>query len=166
EAALGGLASPATVVRDGLGVATVEAADGLDAMRALGYVHAQERWFEMDLMRRAPAGELAALFGPAALELDRAHRVHRMRARAHAGVEAATAAERALLQAYADGANAGREALRVRPWPYLLLRTRPEPWRPEDSLLVGYAMYFDLQDAGNARELALWRARPHLPEDR
>ncbi len=164
NAPLTGLSAPASVSRDALGVVGIEAADEIDAMRALGYVHAQERWFEMDLMRRSAAGELAALFGPIALDTDRRQRVHRMRARAAAEVTAAPEAERTLLQAYADGANAGREALRARPWPYLLLRTTPEPWRPEDSVLVGHAMYFDLQDAGNARELALWKARPHLPE--
>ncbi|MGY1529731.1 penicillin acylase family protein [Luteimonas sp. A649] len=158
-----GLSTKATVTRDALGVATIDAANESDAMRALGYVHAQERWFEMDLMRRSPAGELAALFGSAAVDIDRSHRVHRMRSRARATVEAAPADQRRLLDAYAEGVNAGRDALRVRPWPYLLLRTTPEPWTPEDSVLVGLAMYFDLQDGSNARELALWRARPHLP---
>ena len=161
--ALDGLGAPASVSRDALGVVTVDAADGLDAARALGYVHGQERWFEMDLMRRSPAGELSALVGAAALEVDRRHRVHRMRARARAAIAAAPEAERALLEAYAHGVNAGRAALRSRPWPHLLLRSTPEPWRPEDSVLVGHAMYFDLQDASNARELALWKLRPHLP---
>ena len=164
EVALDGLAAPVSVARDALGVATVEAGGEADAMRALGYVHAQERFFEMDLMRRSPAGELSALFGPMALDADRAHRVHRMRSRARAAVEAAPAGERELLAAYAEGVNAGLAGLRARPWAYLLLRTRPEPWRAEDSVLVGYAMYFDLQDAANARELALWKIRPHLPE--
>ena len=164
DAPLPGLAAPVEVARDAIGVATIEAGGRLDAVRALGHVHAQERWFEMDLMRRAPAGELAALFGPVALEVDRGHRVHRMRARAQAAVAAAPADERETLQAYAEGVNAGLAALRTRPWAYLLLRTRPEPWRPEDSVLAGYAMYFDLQDAGNTRELALWKVRPHMPE--
>lgn len=164
EAALAGLSTQVTVTRDALGVVTVEASGEADALRALGYVHAQERFFEMDLMRRAPAGELSALFGPVALDTDRSHRLHRMRSRARATVDAAPAAERALLAAYAEGVNAGLADLRTRPWAYLLLRSRPEPWRPEDSVLVGHAMYFDLQDAGNARELALWKIRPHLPE--
>lgn len=164
EAALAGLTAPVSVSRDALGVVTVEALDEADAMRALGHVHAQERFFEMDLMRRSPAGELSALFGPMALETDRAHRMHRMRSRARAAVAAAPATERALLVAYCEGVNAGLADLRARPWAYLLLRSAPEPWRPEDSLLVGYAMYFDLQDAANARELALWKIRPHLPD--
>src|SRR5690606_22282570 len=54
-------------------------------------------------------------------------------------------------------------SLAVRPWPYLLLRQAPEPWQAVDTPLVGHAMYFDLQDGTNARELALWRMRPHLP---
>ena len=162
--ALPGLSAPVAIARDGLGIATVDAADAADAMRALGWVHAQERAFEMDLMRRSAAGELAALFGPRALGHDRMQRVHRMRSRARAAFEDAPADERDLLRAYAAGVNSGLDALRVRPWPYLLLRTRPTAWQPEDSILVGYAMYFDLQDAGNTRELALWRIRPHLPD--
>src|SRR5690606_20693026 len=75
------LAAPVSIQRDALGVVTIEAASQADALRALGYVHAQERYFEMDLMRRNAAGELAALFGPAALPVDRAQRIHRMRAR-------------------------------------------------------------------------------------
>ncbi len=164
ETALPGLSAPVAISRDALGVVTVAASGEADAMRALGYVHAQERFFEMDLMRRSPAGELSALFGAVALDTDRRHRVHRMRSRAREAVDAAPAPERELLTAYAEGINAGLGDLRVRPWAYLLLRARPAPWRPEDSVLVGHAMYFDLQDAGNARELALWRIRPHLPE--
>src|SRR5688572_12440855 len=67
EVALAGLSAPATIERDGNGVVTVDAANENDAMRALGYVHAQERYFEMDLLRRTASGELAALFGPVAI---------------------------------------------------------------------------------------------------
>ena len=63
EHALEGLSAPATVTRDALGIATVEAANEADAARALGFLHAQERYFEMDLLRRSAAGELSALFG-------------------------------------------------------------------------------------------------------
>ncbi len=164
NAGLAGLMAPVNVTRDALGVATIDAGNEADAMRALGYVHAQERYFEMDLMRRTAAGELAALFGTVALDADRTHRVHRMRARIAANLDAIVGDRRVQLDAYVEGVNAGLAALDVRPWPYLLLRTAPEPWRAEDSALVAFAMYFDLQDAGNARELALWKVRPHLPE--
>src|SRR5690606_16213929 len=129
----------------------------------LGYLHAQERYFEMDLMRRTAAGELSALFGAVALEADRRHRVHRMRARVDADLDAIAGSQRPLLDAYAAGANAGLADLGARPWPYLLLRRQPEPWTPADTALAGYAMYFDLQDAANQRELALWTLRPQLP---
>ena len=163
ELALPALSAPVTVQRDALGVVTVDAANEVDAMRALGYVHAQERYFEMDLLRRTAAGELSALFGPAAVDLDKQHRMHRMRARITRNLDAVLGDKRPMAQAYVDGVNAGLAALKVRPWPYLLLRTQPEPWQLGDSALVGYAMYFDLQDADNARELAMWRIKPHLP---
>jgi len=164
EVALAGLASPVTIQRDALGVVTIDAANETDALRALGYVHAQERYFEMDLLRRTSAGELSGLFGAIALDLDKRHRTHRMRARVSAHLDTIAGDKLPQLQAYADGVNAGLAALRARPWPYLLLRQQPQPWLPADTTLAGYAMYFDLQDAGNTRELALWKLQPHLPE--
>ena len=161
--ALPGLSAPVSVARDVNGTVTIDAANEADAMRALGYVHAQERYFEMDLLRRTAAGELSALFGKIALDVDKRHRLHRMRARVAANLDAIAGDKRAVLDAYVAGANAGVDALAVRPWPYLLLRQRPAPWTTADTPLAGIAMYFDLQDAANARELALWRMQPHLP---
>ena len=163
DPALPGLSAPVAVARDGNGTVTIDAANEADAMRALGYVHAQERFFEMDLMRRSPAGELSALFGKIALDVDRKHRLHRMRARVAGNMAAIAGDKRAVLDAYVAGANAGVAALPIRPWPYLLLRQQPAPWTAQDTPLAGIAMYFDLQDASNARELALWRIQPHLP---
>ncbi|MEN4904345.1 penicillin acylase family protein [Luteimonas sp. TWI1437] len=160
---LPGLEASATIQRDALGTVTITADSETDAMRALGWVHAQERYFEMDLMRRLPAGELSALFGERALDTDRRHRLHRMRARVDATLTEVAGERMPQLRAYAEGANAGLAALRARPWPYLLLRRQPTPWTPADSALVGFSMYFDLQDAGNVRELAMHRLRPHLP---
>ncbi|UNK43540.1 penicillin acylase family protein [Luteimonas sp. S4-F44] len=160
---LPGLEAPATIQRDALGTVTITADSETDAMRALGWVHAQERYFEMDLMRRLPAGELSALFGERALDTDRRHRLHRMRARVDATLAEVAGARMPQLRAYAEGANAGLAALRARPWPYLLLRQPPAPWTPADSALVGFSMYFDLQDAGNARELTMHRLGPRLP---
>ena len=160
---LPGLTAPVSIARDANGTVTIDAANEHDALRALGYVHAQERYFEMDLLRRTAAGELAALFGEIAVDTDREHRLHRMRARVQRDMDAIAGPKRSQLQAYADGVNAGLAALRVRPWAYLLLRQQPAPWRVEDSPLVGHAMYFDLQGGDNTRELAMWRMRPHLP---
>ena len=160
---LPGLSAPVALARDANGTVTIDAANEADAMRALGYVHAQERYFEMDLLRRTSAGELAALFGRRALDVDKQHRLHRMRARVAANMPAIAGEKADVLAAYVAGANAGLAALPIRPWPYLLLRQQPAPWTAEDTPLVGVAMYFDLQDSRNARELALWRMQPHLP---
>ena len=160
---LPGLSSPVSIERDALGVVTIHAANETDAMRALGYVHAQERFFEMDLMRRSAAGELSELFGKIALDVDKQHRVHRFRARALDQLNAIAGDHLPQLQAYTDGVNAGLADLRVRPWPYLLLQTEPEPWQLSDTALAGYAMFFDLQGGTNQRELALWRIRQVVP---
>ena len=161
---MAGLAASVTVERDTLGSVTLRAQDRHDLVRALGYVHAQERFFEMDLMRRKAAGELAELFGPAALPADRKARMHRMRARASAILEELPATQRQLLDVYRDGVNEGLDALMAHPFPYLLTRTHPVAWRSEDSILVVKAMYFMLNDGNNRRELAFSTMRAALPE--
>jgi penicillin amidase len=142
---LAGLSTAVQVERDAQGVPTIAAANRLDLARGLGFLHGQERFFEMDLLRRAGAGELAGLVGPAALRIDRERRLHRFRARAEAFLAGQSAAQRALVAAYAAGVNAGLAALGHAPWEYTLLRTVPAPWTEADTSLVVYAMYFDLQ---------------------
>ena len=164
DLALPGLSAPVSLQRDALGVVTLDAANETDLARALGYVHAQERYFEMDLMRRSSAGELSELFGPVALKMDKERRTHRMRARVMQDLAAFAGDKLPQLQAYTDGVNAGLADLKVRPWPYLVLRQQPKPWELADSALTGYAMYFDLQDSQNTRELALARIKPQVPE--
>jgi penicillin amidase len=150
ERALPGLTAPVTVTRDSLGVPDIAAADRSDAARALGWLHAQDRFFQMDLQRRSAAGELAELLGPALVNTDRDARRHDFRRRAREVVAACSPDEQALLAAYADGVNAGLEDLRARPWEYFALRQKPAPWRPEDTVLTLHAMFMDL---------ALWSAR-------
>lgn len=163
EVRLPGLDAPVSVQRDAGGVVSIEAGNELDMARALGYVHAQERFFEMDLMRRSAAGELSELFGAAALPMDRRMRVHRLRARTRDHLDVALGNQRNAVEAYRDGVNAGLAALHVRPWPYLLLRQRPRPWDLDDSVLAGLSMYADLQDPGNASELAMARIQEVVP---
>lgn len=160
---LSGLTAAASVHRDRIGVVTIDANSEIDALRALGFVHAQERFFEMDLMRRSAAGELSALFGAIARERDKQVRVHRLRARVDADLVQMAGSQLAAITAYSEGVNAGLAALRTRPWPYLLLHTQPEPWRISDTALAGYALFFDLHDESNARELGLWRIRQVIP---
>ncbi|MDT8363157.1 MAG: penicillin acylase family protein [Nitrosomonas sp.] len=159
-----GLLQAVTVERDSAGSATLTGHNRLDLARALGYVHAQERFFEMDLLRRKASGELAELFGSLALTTDRGARKHRFRSRAQEMLQALPDEQRTLLAAYAEGANQGLAGLTVRPFPYLLTQTAPQNWRSEDSLLVVMAMYLTLQEASVYREAGLSIMRFALPE--
>jgi len=143
---LSGLSAPVKVERDALGVPRITGATRDDVARALGFLHAQDRFFQMDLLRRRAAGELAELFGPAALPTDRSARHHGLRRTAEQVVAGLDARHRAWLEAYVAGVNAGLAALPRQPWEYTVLRTAPRPWKIEDSVLCGYAMWFDLQD--------------------
>jgi len=145
---LQGLSAPVTVTRDALGIPTITGASRKDVARATGFLHAQDRFFQMDLARRRSAGELAALVGPLAFAPDRAIRRHRFRSLARRAVAMMDAGERALLDAYTAGVNRGLSGLRAVPFEYLLLRQQPEPWLPEDSLLVVLTMFITLQDTG------------------
>ena len=158
------LANPVVIERDSLGSVTIRAQDRHEMIWALGYVHAQERFFEMDLMRRRAGGELAELFGSVALPSDRETRKHRMRSRAVAALEQLPDEQRQLLDIYRDGVNHGLDALAARPFPYLLTRTQPAAWRSEDSILVVKSMYFTLNDVNDAREIAFSTMRAALPE--
>ena len=144
--AVPGLKAKVLITRDHLGVPTIYAANRLDATRALGFLHAQDRFFQMDLSRRAGAGELCELVGPVTLGRDRQARVHRPRAGAKRALEQAPPNEVALLQAYAEGVNAGLDALGARPPEYLLLRAAPARWQVEDTYLVTYAIFAELHD--------------------
>ena len=148
EVAAAGFKAPVTATRDKQGTVSITAKDSLDAMRALGFVHAQERFFEMDLARRSAAGELSALLGSATIKMDKEKRQHRLRVRMTAQWEKISAEDREWIGIYTQGVNAGLNALAVRPWQYLVLRADPLPWREVDSLLVISEMYYMLQARG------------------
>lgn len=162
---LAGVTAPVTVTRDALGVPTIEGATREDVARALGFVHAQDRFFQMDLSRRRAAGELSALIGASTVRLDRQTRVLGLRARAREAVASAGAEERRLLQAYTDGVNAGVSALAAPPFEYILLRGTPQPWQVEDCALVLGAMFLQLQDAFGVRERRLTLVHEMLPRE-
>lgn len=163
ELSIAVLKAPVTILRDADGVPTLTAADRLDLARATGVVHAQERFFQMDLMRRDAAGEISALFGSAAVGHDKKRRFMRLRHVARQAVAKTRPRHRDLLQAYADGVNAGLESMTVRPPEYLLLRQQPAPWLPEDTMLVVLAMWITLTDEAGDRDLQLTRLYNTLP---
>jgi penicillin amidase len=164
EAALPGLDSPVRIDRDALGVPTIVAESREDAARALGFVHAQDRFFQMDLQRRQPAGELSALVGARALPIDEESRIHRLRDVAHRAFEQTEPAYRRVLEAYADGVNTGLRSLGAVPPEYLLLRANPEPWLPEDTILTVLAMFNTLQGRQALFERTIGALRDALPE--
>lgn len=155
EVVLEGPRAEVVLDRDARGRVTVRALDRLDLAYGLGYVHGQDRFFQMDLLRRAGEGTLAAVVGRSAVDIDRGARRHDLAGTARAALDRTTAEERAPLEAYARGVNAGLASLRARPWEYFVLRQSPRPWRVIDCYHVVLAMYRDLQDENNRRERAL-----------
>ncbi|GAB5559088.1 MAG: penicillin acylase family protein [Synoicihabitans sp.] len=145
-AQIAGLSAEVRLERDEDGSVTIQAASRLDAARALGFAHGQDRFFQMDVTRRRAAGELSALFGDAALPLDRSVVGHRFRALAQAALAMLPPEQVARLEAYAAGVNAGLQSLEKSPWEYAVLRADARPWAPEDCGLVFYAMVLELQD--------------------
>ena len=125
-----------TINYDEFGVPTVKAATRLDAYFAEGYLHAQNRFTQMDLSRRFAAGELSELVGPAALDRDRSARKYRMRQTALAVVDLMEPSERAALASYTNGVNAGLDDLPGPPPEYAILGSSPGKWSEEDSVLV------------------------------
>lgn len=149
-----GLSSQVTVQRDALGVPTIAGQTFSDVTYAIGFLHAQERFFQMDLMRRIAAGEVSELIGESVLRLDRRTRLHRFRVRAREIFQNLPKEDQDLLSQYAKGVNDGLDALSARPFEYALLRKKATPWKPEDSFLVVFAMYLNLQSYLFPRELA------------
>lgn len=147
-----GLSAPVDIERDAQGVPTVTARSRDDLAWGLGFVHGQDRYFQLDLARRLASGELAALIGAAALPSDRRARIFRFRAVAQQVLAEASPAERAWVTAYTRGVNAGLASLGARPFEYFVLRSAPAPWRKEDSILVLHSMWYQLQYGDLARD--------------
>lgn len=160
-----GLQAPVTIQRDRYGIVSIDAMNRADALLALGYVHAQDRFFQMDLARRAAAGELAELLGIAAFPLDRERRLWRMRALAKRQLALASDTERSLLRAYTRGVNAGLASLSGPPVEYLFLRQQPRPWADEDSLLAVHEMFFTLAHPEPDRRVLLAQLKELLRPD-
>lgn len=159
ELHVAGLSAPVRVERDALGVPTLHGATRLDVARALGFLHAQDRFFQMDVLRRSGSGELAEIFGAAAVPLDRVRRLHGFRQVAAKAVALLPPEKRALLDAYTAGVNAGLAALPRAPWEYTALRVAPRPWQVEDSCLVALSLWLELQDPNGRLEQSLLALR-------
>jgi penicillin amidase len=142
-----GLENPATIIRDDSGIPSITASTREDLAFATGFAHGQDRFFQMDLIRRQAAGELSELFGEVALATDKRYRFHRFRALAQRVFDMASPERRSIVEQYAAGVNAGVDSLGSRPFEYLLLQKEPREWLPEDSVVVVYAMFVQLNDS-------------------
>jgi penicillin amidase len=138
---LKGLSSDVTVTMDKLDIPTIQAANRKDAFQVLGYLHARDRLFQMDLIRRVSAGRLAEIFGERALSVDKHQRDYQLEKTAQLAFLNLPAAHQAVLQAYTAGVNAYLTETSLLPPEFLALNYRPEPWRAEDSLLVALSMF-------------------------
>ena len=166
-----GLKASVEILRDSYGVPHIFAATQSDATYALGYVHAQDRLWQMEINRRIGSGRLAEILGPAALDTDRFLRTIGVRRSAQANLGRLDPETRALLESYSAGVNAFLATNPVLPVEFHLTGARPEPWSPVDSIVWVKMMAWDL--GGNwrsellrmrlARTLALDRIQEFLP---
>ena len=165
-----GLSAPVRVTRDTHGVPTIEAANLQDLFFAQGFVTAQDRLWQMDMMRRFAAGELSEIVGTVALKIDREQRILGLRAAAKKSLQMATARDASYLEAYARGVNAFIETHQSRlPIEFRILNYKPKPWQPEDSIVIANQMVKDLnfytfRDALD-REKILAKLGPELTAD-
>lgn len=166
EIVLPGLQGELRIERDAHGIPTIRAASERDAAFGLGFVHAQDRLWQLETHRRIAAGRLAEAFGEGALETDRFLRALGVRRAAQAQWQQLPVSTKALLQAYADGINAYlAHHLKARPPEFLILGLTPQPWDPVDSLGWSIMMSWDL--GGNwSTELLRLRLALKLPVER
>ena len=167
EAAVAGLAAPVSVSFDPDGVPWIRAANDMDAATGLGFVHARDRMFQMELMRRVASGRLAEIAGDSVFGLDATMRTLGLRRRAEADLPLLPPHTRALLEAYSRGVNAWIAARGRFAGPEFVVLGRPEPWTPVDCLLWGKTMSLYL--SGNyqtelTRTALARRVRPAIIE--
>lgn len=161
--AIAGLGLDVRVVYDRRGVPHIWASTVEDATRALGFVVARDRLFQLDIQTRATAGRLSEWAGERVLGIDRQQRLLGLAASAERDVAALDSASRdfRFLRAYADGVNAWIDAMRVQdlPFEYHLLGVEPETWKPVNSVYLlkrmGYTLTYNMHDRTRLKIIAL-----------
>ncbi len=165
-----GLSAAVKVTRDSHGVPAIEAATLDDLFFAQGYVTAQDRLWQMDVMRRFGSGELSEILGEDTLKIDREQRILGLRAAARKSLQMASTCDRSYFEAYARGVNAFIESHgNGLPLEFRILKYRPKPWQAEDSIVIANQMvkdlnYYYLPDVF-AREKILAKLGPELTAD-
>ncbi len=154
---LPGLSANVRVWRDAYGAPHIFAASMDDAARALGYLHASERLFQMEIRRRVGQGRLAEILGPDRVRVDRFMRTLGLYREAQSSFSALSPWAQKRLQAYADGVNAFLDSHQdALPPAFMIVGDRPEPWKPADSLVVGKLLGYQLS---NNYKIEAMRAR-------
>ncbi|MGH8497830.1 MAG: penicillin acylase family protein [Methylococcales bacterium] len=160
--ALAGISAPVRVEFDGQGIPRIQASTRADAFHALGFVTARDRLFQMDLLRRSTAGRLAEIFGPESVNGDRWHRIMGFSHLASEIFARLPAEQREVLEAYSAGVNVAMGEFKVLPFEFWVLGYTPEPWRPEDSLLVvlnmAVAMNWNIETERRERAATVMKA--------
>lgn len=166
EVALPGLAAQVTIDYGPHAIPTIRASSLADLLFAQGYATAAERLWQMDVLRRAASGRLAEAFGERALPIDRLMRTIGLERAAERDLAVTSPPARRLLEAYAAGVNAYRDAHPARrPLEHRLAGLDPAPWTPADSLVIGEYMGYLL--SFNAREeLAFLRVAERIGAER
>jgi penicillin amidase len=165
ELQLAGPDAPVEIQRDAYGVPHIYARSASDAMFALGFAHAQDRLWQLEMNRRIASGRLSEVVGPSGLETDRFLRTLGIRRSAEATLSKLDEQTRSALKSYAAGVNAFLATRPVLPIEFLLTGVEPEPWVPADSLAWVKMMAWDL--GGNWRnELLRLRLARTLPATR
>jgi penicillin amidase len=141
-----GLRAPVRVIRDARGIPHIRAASLHDAAFAQGYVTGSDRLFQIDVTRRFVLGTLSEMFGPETIDADENARVVDLRGIVDREYAHLAPADRDELAAFADGVNAAAEREPTPP-EYRALLSHFSPWRPQDSLAVGFAVVLDLTDS-------------------
>ena len=150
-----GVSAPVTIERDDRGVPTIRAANLDDAAFGIGFAHAQDRLFQMDMMRRVGAGRLSEIVSAQALPVDKLMRTLGLYATAKQQAEDASPQLKQVLASYSAGVNAFLAGGSTLPLEFQLLHYKPEPWTPADSLVWGRIMALQLSSNWNAERLNL-----------
>lgn len=139
-----GISGPVTIVRDRDGVAHITGTTDADAVFGLGFVHAQERLWQMEVQRRIGHARLSEIFGATTLQTDKFLRTLGVARAARSALERLDSETLAWLEAYTAGVNAFLATNPVLPPEFLILGVQPEPWQPIDSLVWAKMMAWDL----------------------
>ena len=141
---ISGIGTTVKIERDSSGVPYIYAMSDSDAYFALGFVHAQDRLFQMEMYRRLGEGRLSEIFGPSTVDIDRLFRTLRFNEMAESLLVSISPESRNILHWYSRGVNAYLKSAKALPVEFAFLKFQPEKWRPLDCVVVARLMAWEL----------------------